>query len=162
MKLLSRSLHTHTLWFKTIWKDTSINAIILRQVSRLKPSLVFISLSVEKEKLAVSDHRMTRTPMSIPVFAAHSRLARTFLKTVLSSLAQICMSWWREEARVYYVISAHVLISSSIFLVLAGTHLTSNLLVNGTELFFLLGLLRFEHFSLKNRKIVLLFVKFTS
>ncbi|TNN76168.1 Zinc finger protein 106 [Liparis tanakae] len=38
---------THTLIVAAGWKDTSINAIILRHVSRLKPS-VFISLSGEK------------------------------------------------------------------------------------------------------------------
>lgn len=76
------------------WKDTSIKAIILRHVSRLKPS-DFMLLSVEKHSSVWMPS--TLAAAVIAIFSAYSRLESTFFKIVLSSLAQICMSWGSDD-----------------------------------------------------------------
>lgn len=131
-------------------KDTSIKAIILRHVSRLKPS-VFMSLSVEKKYSLLVLTSKVHLIMT-PIFPVSLRLASTFFMTVLSSLAQICMSWKREEwyvIVVYNLTIRHPRLSRVGFIISfkrsslssLHTYVTSNLLVNGSEVFFFFSLL---------------------
>ncbi len=50
-----------------------------------------------KQQFGTNDQNLTQTFIEIVIFLVCSRLARTLLMTIWSSLAQICMSWWTEE-----------------------------------------------------------------
>jgi len=123
-------------------KDTSIKAIILRHVSRLKPSAL-ISLSTRKNRFmrAMNTQAVTMILIFIVLtfgkYVLHDHLQ--FIGTDLHVLQEgggICSAIAQIHSR---VTSTH-------------THLARNLLVNDPELFFLLSLfLMLEQFSLEDK-----------
>lgn len=133
----------------TNWKDTSIKAIILRHVSRLKPS-VFISLSVGKGQLGMIKKQVTHNYdlnlSSVLTFGEdvlHDRLefVGTDLHVLMEGGTICCILVQMLHSDIHTCPVSSFSSLSNAPLPPLCTHFTSNLLVNGSELFFFFSLL---------------------
>lgn len=136
-------VQTHSQPHALDTKDTSIRAIMLLQLSRLKPS-VFMSLSAGRRRTQVRSLPANPSLQGWNERAA-SRLMITLLRTFFSSLAVISMSCRgragdAEKQNSHLKDNNMVDNSLSLSLALSHAHISGYLLKNSPELLVLLAL----------------------